>query len=390
MDAQQPSVPAPAPPPKWSKFLNDPSPDAFLIHCTQQPAMLLSVERYVLQAASSVFEDMLTVPQPHTPSRTRPYEGQNAPGVLSEVKLADVQGEDLELALRLVHRDHVGHAKAELTLRRQEDGNDLTLVRQIVRVLEVAKRYALDAVPLILFDVLRVTPEAGHTRDFLAILAVAIHHQERDLAKTMFARWSGEEAAVLDDRFHQTVIYKEFTGDPPKWWNLPFDTWAIRHYTSTKEYLIELPAAPRSDVPWPTQEREAKEVQTMWRWRPTHLSDLDDDFMDLIPVDAFRLLMGIETKVIHSSNYSWIDGGSAFLWGWEELSSYGSVDRSGHDVGAMSPSSSLRHPSSPSKAECVATRALSIRTSWAVLHPSGVFVVPSVVVGPPPVCPCSS
>lgn len=211
MDVEQPAAGGapPSPPPTWSTYFNDPSPDAFLIHCTDDPALLLSLPRYFLQAASSVFEDMLTVPQPATPSTAVAYAGQNAPGVLAELKLADVPGFQFELLLRLSHRDFVHLARSSSALAGGHHLGSLDAFGYLLTLIQQADRFALTGLRHYLYSPIS---DIYLEHQPMGVLAVAVALRNNQLFYSACYALAEEERNMAHLRDHPPPAWDALAG----------------------------------------------------------------------------------------------------------------------------------------------------------------------------------
>ena len=129
--------------------------------------------------------------------------------------------------------------------------------------------------------------------------------------------WAADEIKSVFEREENGAAHFD-KGEPPDWRHFKFDCTSVRHSDkpfpdlSTETYF----------GPYETREAEEGEVRTIWRWRPRHISDLEDFYLDLLPNDVLRLLLREETRVNHSSAYSWNESAHTFEGKWRELPSF--------------------------------------------------------------------
>lgn len=131
-----------------------------------------------------------------------------------------------------------------------------------------------------------------------------------------FRSWAKEEITAVRDR--DGAEYIKHVGEPPDWSHFDFDTTSISHPNEAFPNL----SIGVSYGAYTTREHEERQVKTIWRWRPRHVSDLGDFFLDLLPNDVLRLLLREETRVIHSSTYPWDKALYSFLEKWQQLPSF--------------------------------------------------------------------
>jgi len=190
-------------------------------------------------------------------------------------------------------------------------------VAEIYRILIIADKFRLDGIVPILVDTFSQPHRNPLLENFLEVLVVAIATWNVKLVNLALKTWAADETKSVYEREENGAAHFD-KGEPPDWRHFKFDCTSIRHSDkpfpdlSTETYF----------GPYETREAEEGEVRTIWRWRPRHISDLEDFYLDLLPNDVLRLLLREETRVNHSSAYSWNESAHTFEGKWRELPSF--------------------------------------------------------------------
>lgn len=164
----------------WSSFFNAPDADVIL---RSVDGCLFATRRAFLVAASAVFDDMFSIPQPSEEDSRLMKDGQAAPDALDVVHMGET-GNELEPFLRWIHRDTFDALYAEL-----EDPKNWAESRDLlVPLLACAKKFDANAIFSPLFNMLKHHETSSPVNN----LVLAVIYGRRSLARGAVTTWMSE------------------------------------------------------------------------------------------------------------------------------------------------------------------------------------------------------